>query len=192
MIPIRATEEQFEEMVRNVIATYQKSTKEQRERGRTWYRNAHSLAVFLDETNPTRSAAIIAVLSANKRWADNVHLAEAAYDPDRPIGHTSDVVRKVARLMAGEPAISVLPFGLKTWYFFKLIDNPDDPDAVVIDRHAHDIAVGKIYGEENRGLSAGGRYDLLVKVYKTAAEKLSIPASVLQATVWVAHTERTR
>lgn len=191
-VPIPATPEQLHGYVRNIVAAYQKTTKEQRARGAAWYFNAHSLATFLDESNPRRAAGILAALSANKRWADNVSLAEAAYDPERPVGHTPDVVRKVARLMAGEDPSTVLPQGLKTWNFFRLILNPEDDTAMVIDRHTHDIAVGRNYGEENRGLSAHSRYGLFAQAYFIAAELLAVRPSVLQATVWVAHTERKR
>ncbi|AXK37692.1 hypothetical protein DVA86_27315 [Streptomyces armeniacus] len=67
--------------------------------------------------------------------------------------------------------------------------DPGDTDAVVIDRHAHDIAVGDIYGRRDRGLS-GQRYELLAAAYREAAQRLGELPSTVQAVTWVVHTDR--
>jgi hypothetical protein len=78
---------------------------------------------------------------------------------------------------------------MKTGNFYRCILDPDDQEAVCIDRHAHDVAVGRPYGDENRGLSAKGRYAVLSLAYRNAAAKLGITPSELQATTWVVWTE---
>lgn len=188
MIPLDVTPEQRDTYVRNIIRAYQKTTKEQRIQGESWYRNALSLATFLDESNPRRAAGILAALSANKRWADNVDLAVKAFTGE-PGGHTNDTVEKVRRILSGEEPSTVLPVGRKTWWFFLNIMNPDDGNIVVVDRHAHDIAVGELYDDRNRGLSTIRRYDILADAYREAGRKLAKLPSHVQATTWVARTE---
>ncbi|WP_461090654.1 DUF7178 family protein [Streptomyces incanus] len=68
--------------------------------------------------------------------------------------------------------------------------NPENAEAVVIDRHAHDIAVREIYGQRDRGLGAVGRYNLLANCYRAAAQKIGEIPSKVQAVTWVAHIER--
>jgi hypothetical protein len=78
---------------------------------------------------------------------------------------------------------------MKTGNFYRCIVDPTDAEAVCIDRHAHDIAVGRPYGDADRGLSAKGRYAVLSLAYRNAAAKLGVLPSVLQATTWVVWTE---
>ncbi|MPY38366.1 hypothetical protein FNH09_46355 [Streptomyces adustus] len=68
--------------------------------------------------------------------------------------------------------------------------DPENADPVVIDRHAHDIAVRKVYGQSDRGLGALGRYNLLADCYRAAAQKIGEIPSKVQAVTWVAHIER--
>ncbi|QNP76166.1 hypothetical protein IAG44_39995 [Streptomyces roseirectus] len=74
--------------------------------------------------------------------------------------------------------------------FFRCIADPCDPDAVVIDRHAHDVAVGEIYGTRERGLGNARRYALLAHCYREAALRLGELPSTVQSVTWVVHTER--
>ncbi|ASY36971.1 hypothetical protein CAC01_30485 (plasmid) [Streptomyces sp. CLI2509] len=67
-------------------------------------------------------------------------------------------------IMSGTHPSEVLPMHLKTGAFFLCIADPDHPDSVVIDRHAHDIAAGEVYGQRDRGLGAIGRYNALAGV----------------------------
>ncbi|MCA1217246.1 hypothetical protein LCE31_02145 [Streptomyces sp. 8L] len=79
---------------------------------------------------------------------------------------------------------------IKTGCFYVCIANPEDPQAVVIDRHAHDIAVSEIYGQRERGLGALGHYNLLADCYRAAAQEIGEVPSKVQAVTWVAHIER--
>lgn len=189
MIPIKVDAATRERYVQNVVDAYEASTLDQRTRGAEWYHTAHELAEMLSDGNPAKGAGVIAALSANKSWADNQRLATNAM-AGHIGGHFKDALTKVAAIIAGADPASVLPMERKTGHFYRCIVNPNDEDAVVIDRHAHDIAVGEIYGNRDRGLSAGGRYALLAHVYREAALRLNERPSVVQATVWVAHIDR--
>jgi hypothetical protein len=94
--------------------------------------------------------------------------------------------------MDGEFQVSpleVLGNGEKTRNFFECIVNPKHETAVCIDRHAHDIAVGEIYGNDDRGLSAKARYALLADAYREAARRLGTNPATVQAVTWVVQVE---
>lgn len=174
--------------IRNIINVYNQATEDQKRRGAEWYRTAHELADFLSEGDVKRGAGVIAALSANKAWDINQRLAHDAFNGNAH-GHTGDNLAKVAKILSGADPETVLPMGLKTGNFYRCILDPDDQEAVCIDRHAHDVAVGAPWGDRNRGLGAKGRYAVLSLAYRNAAAKLGVSPSVLQATTWVVWTE---
>lgn len=188
MIPTNPSATTRRRYIANVVKVYQQATAEQRMRGFTWYLSAHFLADSLATGNARKGAGVIAALSANKAWDINQRLARDAFEGDVH-GHVSDALTKVRKILAGTDPAEVLPMGLKTGHFFRSIANPNDPEAVCIDRHAHDVAVGRTLGNSDRGLSSKGRYEALANVYRRAAAQLGILPSVLQATTWIVHTE---
>lgn len=180
----------FETYTSNILAAYAAATPAQRERGRLWYPMAHDFAVMLADGGDVRMiAGAIAGLSAQKSWERNHELARRAAADDIS-EHTRDTLQKVALIMAGADPAEVLAVVSKTGHFYRCIADPADPDAVVIDRHAHDIAVGVIYGDAERGLGCKGRYAFFALCYREAARRLGLLPQVLQAITWVAHTER--
>lgn len=190
MIPTKVDAATREGYVQNIISAYRSATPEQVARGRTWYATAHELATLLADGQTRKGAGVIAALSANKRWSLNTRLARLAFRTGHPSGHVRDALRKAERIMLGEDPEDVLPMSRKTGMFFRCIADPSDPDAVVIDRHAHDIAVGETYGDRERGLTNANRYALLAHVYREAAQRLGELPSTVQSVTWVAHTER--
>ncbi len=174
--------------MRNIIAVFNRATEDQKQRGANWYQSAHELAAFLADGDVKRGAGVIAALSANKAWYLNQRLARRAFEGDVS-GHTADNLRKVRAIMEGTDPEDVLPMAMKTGNFYRCILDPSDQEAVCIDRHAHDIAVGAPWGDRERGLGAKGRYAVLSLAYRNAAAKLGVTPSVLQATTWVVWTE---
>ncbi len=165
MIPVRPGAAQRARYTAGIVAAYRAASPDQRARGRAWYTTAHELALMLADGNAAKGAGVIAALSANKSWADNKRLAADAI-AGNPHGTFADALRKAAAIMAGADPAMVLPMDRKTGHFYRCIVNPADPDAVVIDRHAHDIAVGEVYGNRNRGLSCPARYAVLAHCYR--------------------------
>lgn len=190
MISSKPTNEDIREYADRINEAYTFASESQRERGRAWYPTANQLATFISDGNTVAGAGVLAALSANKGWEQNQSIAERAFDDGRATGHVSDACRKAERIMNGENPLDVLPTDSKTWNFYRCIVDPTDPDPVVIDRHAHDVAVGEVYGSNDRGLSAKGRYAALAHAYRIAARELGILPQELQAIVWVAHIER--
>jgi hypothetical protein len=190
VIPLTTSGSTRERYVRNVLTVWESATPEQKQRGRTWYRTAHELAGVIAGGNPRTGAGVIAALSAQKSWTENCRLAQQACQTGLSGGHFPDALAKAAQIASGADPADVLPRERKTGHFFRCIADPADPDAIVIDRHAHDVAVGEVYGNRERGLSAGGRYGLLADCYREAARRLGELPSTVQAVTWVVHTDR--
>jgi hypothetical protein len=186
--PDAATLRRYRRNLRRCLDT---ATPDQWARGVTWYQTAHDLARALAGDGCVSSAAgCIAALSAQKSWPRNVKLATDAL-AGTPNGHTADTLTKVRRILAGETPETVLPMDLKTGHFFRCIADPGDADAVVIDRHTHDVIVGERYGQRNRGLSNRTRYAALAGVVRDVARQRGILASHAQAIGWLVQLEAT-
>lgn len=176
---------------RNITRIYRATTPDDRVEGRGWYAAARELAESLDQRNPVRAAAVIAVLSPQLSWRRNVVEAQNAY-VGRPIRTLGRSAAKAQRILAGEDPEDVVS-GLKVRAFWRTIVDPTDPRAVVIDRHAIDIAAGRILGDRVRGnyLARAGAYDVVCDSYRRAARILSregdsaISPAAVQATTWV-------
>jgi hypothetical protein len=189
MIPTMADDSTLERYVSNIITVWGRATDDQMVRGRAWYRTANDLATVLAEGNTRAGAGVIAALSPQKAWDHNVRLAREAFANGEARGHVRDAVGKAERIMLGEDPLSVLPADSKTWNFFRAIVDPEDAEAVVIDRHAHDVAVGERHGEQDRGLSSKRRYATLALAYRVAAQRLDEIPSTVQAVTWVVWRE---
>lgn len=186
MIPIQADGWTRERMVDNIIRMYESASDDQRRRGESWYTTAHEVADMLSDGHVRVGAGLLAALSPQTSWESSIELARDAYKTGNPRDHTREALAKAAKILAGADPTEVLPMTKKTGHFFRCIVDPSDPDAVCIDRHAHDLAVGEAYGSKPRGLSAKGRYALLAHVYREAAQRLGVLPSVVQAVTWVA------
>lgn len=189
-IPTVADKSVQDQYVSNVISVWDSADFEQLMRGLNWYRNANQLAYMIADGNTAMGAGVIAALSANKRWSENIKLATSAFENGAAAGTFGDAIRKASRIMAGESPETVLPMGAKTGHFYRCILDPNDPEPVCIDRHAHDIAVNERYGSQDRGLSKKPRYELIANVYREAAKQIGVIPQVLQATTWVVWIER--
>lgn len=193
MIPTKPTTRQFNRMVKNILDTYHAATPEQIKEGTEWYPVAHDIARHIANGDVAKGAGVIAVLSARNSWERNVLIATESFATGTPTGHTRANLEKARRIMSGESPESVLPMTLKTGQFYACILDPADPDAVVIDRHAHDVAAGRRYGDkENRGLSSRGRYNVVADAYREAAKTVGVSPSTLQAIVWVVQVDNYR
>ncbi|GHG09898.1 DUF7178 family protein [Streptomyces hydrogenans] len=188
MIPVNPSDSTRRRYVRNIVKVYRQATEDQEARGKSWYRTAHQLADMMSGGNVIAGAGVIAALSANKAWDMNRRLAHDAF-AGRVHGHTGDALGKVVKIMSGVDPAEVLPMGIKTGNFYRCILDPDDAEAVCVDRHAHDIAYGSPQGNRDRGLSSKGRYAALSLAYRNAAAILGVLPSQVQAVTWVVWTE---
>ena len=188
MIGTKATSAEFETYVQNIIAKWNAATPEQIAKGRAWYPVAHDLANMLGDGNVRMGAGIIAAMSVQKSWKENVRLATDAANGNVH-GHTGRNLDKVRAILSGIAPEDVLPMAAKTGNFYRNIVDPSDPSAVTVDRHAFDIAVNEVNGNRDRGLSNANRYAIIRDAYLTAAKRLDECASTVQAGTWVAQID---
>lgn len=201
-------------LTRNITRTFREATDGDRAIGHGWYARARTLATELvvaygtgvgrtDEDAVRKAAGVIAAISPRLAWRKNVEYAWEAYrlyhldavrDADEfaaslPVLNAN--ARKAYRILSGEDSELVLG-GPKVRAFYFTIVNPSDPRAVVVDRHAVDIAFGEVLDDARRGLALGrkGAYDSVSALYRKAAVIISrelgeswTPAQV-QATTW--------
>jgi hypothetical protein len=167
------------------------------------------------ERQVRRAAGVIAALSPRLAWRKNVEYAQLAYvvwgaiERDARQGLellTDDTkaavfagmiptlnanARKAYRILQGEDPELVLG-GPKVTAFYWTIVNPDDPRAVVVDRHAVGIAFGRPMTDDeiSKALGSQKRYSAVAELYRRAARIVSkdlgevwTPAQV-QAATW--------
>lgn len=174
----------------NITRQFRQATPEQLAEGMRWYAEAAQLARDLDPDNPTRAAGVIAALSPQTSWTQNVRMATLAYH-DRPaLRGLSRSIAQADAILAGAHPLDVLG-GDKTRAFFANIDGDDQ--AVTVDRHAYDVAVGHKTDDKTRqALARKGIYQDIASLYRRAARILSkelgsyVSPREVQAVTWVA------
>lgn len=179
---------------RHVTRAWRASTDQDRQAGKSWYPDAHGLARSLD-ADVQRAAGIIAVLSPMTSWETNVRLAQDTY-AGRPVRGLGPSVRKARAILDGQVPAEIIkpsPRARKVWSFWLLISDPTDDRTVCVDRHAYDIAVGRVTDDSVRAeyLRKVGAYETVAECYRRAARVISretgerwTPAEI-QATTWV-------
>ena len=180
----------FNTGVRNIVVTHTEALEDAPQllrEGYKWYDMANDTADKIARGNTVMGAGIIAALSPRKQWDVNVASAQKFINTGATV-HTGTQMAKAQQILAGQHPLDVLK-GMKERSFFQNIINPDDPEPVTIDRHAHDIRARQVFGEADRGLEEVGRYRAHVGMYRTAAEHLGVDVpSRLQAALWAVHT----
>lgn len=172
-----------------IVDVWNQATVKELSEGMDWYRDAHALAVKLSPESPRHAAGVIAALSPMMGWGQNVNLAVRAYRDGNASGALFSNVAKANRILAGEDPETVLG-GDKVRAFYGVIADPSS-DAVVVDRHAFDIAVGRVTNNETRhALGRKGVYGSFAAAYVRAAKTISkqtgmdVSASQVQAVTW--------
>jgi hypothetical protein len=96
-----------------------------------------------------------------------------------------DNMRKAQLCLDGVEPLAVLG-GKKVLAFYASILNPQG-DSVCVDRHAYDVAVGRVTNDDARTvLALVGAYEQVAEAYVRAAQIAGIGACALQAITWVA------
>lgn len=178
-------------MVRNILAAFNASSTDDKVNGRDWYSDARALATTLDPADPERAAAVIAVLSPMLSWPMNVRGAQDIYAGRKFRGLTGNG-DKAERIRDGADPAAVVS-GRKVTSFWRNICDPTDERAVTVDRHAIDIAMGRVTDDDTRNavLRRKGEYTRVAAAYLRAAELLTERTGVawagseVQAVTWV-------
>lgn len=181
---------------RNITRVFRNADHKALLDGMDWYARANRLAHALDPDNPSRAAGVIASLSPLTSWPLNIRYATAVYSGETPrtLGNN---VRAAMRIYSGENPADVLR-GPKVRAFYFTIADPTNREAVTVDRHAIDIAHGKVLPNRGRERAIGKReYAQIADMYHRAARILSreyerdIYAHQVQAVTWVAWRRNT-
>lgn len=107
---------------------------------------------------------------------DNLNKAYRIHQGETPVEGPLVASRTKQRGVLGGP---------KVRSFYGNILDPEDPEPVTIDTHAHDAAVGmKLPYADPRGLSSVGRYNSFASAYRGAAKSVGIVPNEMQAAVW--------
>ena len=187
--------------VQNIEAIYQLATTTEKADGQAWYPIAHCVALDLAdryEITECQAIGVIAALSPRNKWDRNVHDAEALIAAYVAAGAEQAQLTKVCTFGANKAkAIRVLQevdptadevrailSGPKLQEFFSCILG--HRDEVCIDGHAFCIWNGGRTGLKDVP-AIGVKLRRQIKAdYRTAADSLDVPPSVLQAITWVA------
>lgn len=185
-LPITEVVGTVDTLAHNVQRAWDRCTGQDRTDGARWYPEAHALAADLSPSDVRIGAGVIAALSPQQGWAGNVGLAVRAFTDGHATGHTGDFCRKADRILAGESPLEVLG-GQKVRAFYACIVEPEGPWSVCIDRHAFDVAVGRVTDDAVRKvLDRKGAYDHVASAYRLAAVRTNQIPSTLQAITWTA------
>lgn len=183
--------------VKNILACYNRATGETLREGLSWYLDAHNFARTVGGGRGhhiERNAGIIAALSPMNEWENNKNKAmrlislrgRVVIGPNNSngIGLSSNVRKAIDIYNGGEP-LDILG-GNKVRAFYRTILEPTGDIDPVIDRHAFDIAVGRVTNDKARGiLDRKGVYDEFAHAYREAAKVAGIGSAQMQAVTWV-------
>ena len=173
--------------VDNIISTYLRATDAQHDAGMSWYDDTHAFASELSPGDVWRGAGVIAAFSPVCPWPRNVELARNAFLTGVATGHTAMFCGFAQRILDGELTLDVLK-GDKTRAFASAIADPANSTIATIDRHAHDIAMGRIHTDKERKI--GKRlFRTLSDAYVESAELVGVSVAQIQAITWVAWRE---
>lgn len=171
----------------NVLDVFSTADPETMVEGLEWYNDAHAFAKYLSPYKISKGAGVIAALSPMMGWESNKKQALRAF-----LNGTADglgLIRncaKAERILYGADPLTVLS-GNKVRAFYSTILDPNGFAIPVIDRHAFDIAVGRVTDDATRSiLSKRGIYEDFGAAYVAAAKAAGVSAPQMQAVTWVA------
>lgn len=182
--------------ISNILAVWGQATAEERSAGAEWYPRANAVCQYLalaHERTLAEVCAVVAILSPRNRWERNLVDASLALAADGGafVAATFGAQRvKAERILSGRnqgpsAVLPVIGSGLKTRAFFWCLHSPHSDEHVVIDGHAHNIALGKRRPLEQSSVTRS-QYGHLVTAYREAARRAGVGPVNLQATTWVA------
>lgn len=145
--------------VANVYAVFAHASELQRERGEHWYEREHHYARALADAHwrsgsPRTVAIACGVLSALSPMVGWEYAKQLALDlyrrPLRAGGTYQANIDKALRIYRGEAPGEVLRGPKTVAFYHSLLTSGQDPNVVVIDRHAAHAAVGQVLAEKDR------------------------------------------
>jgi hypothetical protein len=167
----------------NIVECFYRATDSEYAEGMSWYNDTHDIALSLTPDNVWRGAGVIAAFSPQQNWEQNLAFATRACKTGIATGHTTMMCGQAQRILDGEHPLDVLG-GMKVRAFAAAIATNGQSDIATIDRHAHDIAMGRVFTQKERKI--GKRlFRVMSEHYRQAAMEIGIATAQMQATTWV-------
>lgn len=167
----------------NIQACYRRAWLCEQINGIAWYPRAQALALELSPNDVWRGAGVISALSPMKRWPINVVLARNAFETGRVTGHMGRECAKAQAILDGAHPLDVLG-GDKTRSFAIAIATGGNGSIATIDRHAHDIAMARVFTDKTRSIGKR-KFAAMSDAFREVAEYNGITVNALQAVTWV-------
>lgn len=158
--------------------------------GLTWYADAHAWARRLARkhgVSVSTVAGITAALSPQVQWPTNQRGTVQVLTHGRTaVGFPRQRDKALDILDGANPADVLGPRAPKTHAFYDNLWRPTESEAVTIDRHAVDAAVGMVTDDTTRRrlLERKGGYDHVADLYRELADARAVRPHVAQAVVW--------
>ena len=207
------SENQIKGSYRNILNEYFTSSVEEKELGKMFYPSANGIAKdignrlgFSDSEGLTIGAGILAALSPQTEWLNNINLAFEFVENKWANKQTKANNIKASKILIGENPMDVLgkeAFKVKAFYMAikephgnNLIDNvsgfPNNKKQLaVIDRHAGGVYFGyPLIERERKQLSNWKTLSRISKAYFKVAHGLNISVNEVQAVTWHSHRNK--
>lgn len=167
--------------------TLRAATARQWQEGTRWYPRARYLAETILPFNPDltakHGAGIIAALSPQANWDENVRQATALCAGET-IHNTDDRLGKAYEILGGSDPADVLR-GPKESAFYASIADPIESRQACIDRHMVRAALAVDSDREIRlWIGRAGVYDGIADCIARVADRAGIPVAACQAIIW--------
>lgn len=166
-----------------IHATLDQATDTEWEAGLGWYPVAHTHALEIGKGNVRKGAGILAALSPQAGWLDNLSMAQALVN-DEPVG--APFLHWAEAIYDGADPELVLG-GRKVRSFYRNIVEPEKDGPITVDRHAIGI-VANAHGDWlAKRLERIGVYQYVASCYRTAARERGLIGSQAQAVAWLTY-----
>lgn len=174
--------------VDRIYATWQRADDSTLQEGMDWYQDAHDIGVsFAEESGiePIQAIGIIAALSPNTAWFDNIRIARRVCGGDMS-GHMGNPLSKCEAILNGADPLDVLG-GRKVRSFYTNMLLPTRPGHVTVDRHMIDLITGERGTINQKLLDRPGVYQRTAGMFRAAARREAVLPHQMQAVVWCQH-----
>jgi hypothetical protein len=182
-------------MADRILEVWGQATDAEHADGRAWYPAAGHIADTVAElarahgatfgdSDRSAGAGIVAALSPQCSWDENITRALAFADGLGPIGGLADGVGKSTAIAAGAHPGEVLGGRKVRSFWHNIIGHRHH---VTVDRHAVAIVYGRpLDDREIKVLERCGAYTYIAAVYRAVARRLAVDPATLQAVTWLA------
>lgn len=167
----------------NIMSTYRRAWLCELVKGTRWYADAHALALELSPEDVWRGAGVISALSPFKQWPVNVAIARKSFQTGIATGNMPGHNLIAQKILDGAHPFDVMG-GDKTRSFAEAIATAGNGTIATVDRHAHDIAMGRVFTDKERKI--GKRlYRDMAAAYREVSDYTGMSVNAIQAITWV-------